>query len=193
MGIPGVGIMNSTAFLLSSNSNPKVDGNQITFGAVDFQPHPPTVTTVFTSSDQEMDLTIESLNFRVGSLGTICLSDPINSGPSVGKAWSTARSESSVGSSSEVNSPVSFKTTENIEDTVEKLDEIMEKLDLRESSGHSDKDFDKNYDNNHQPAEDFMICCDSTSDKCTDMWKTGLELHEDDQTIFLSSSSKINH
>jgi predicted secreted acid phosphatase len=25
------------------------------------------------------------------------------------------------------------------------------------------------------------------------MWKTGLELHEDDQTIFSSSSSKINH
>jgi hypothetical protein len=38
-----------------------------------------------------------------------------------------------------------------------------------------------------------MICCDSTSDKSTDTWKTGLELHEDDQTIFSSSSSKTNH
>jgi hypothetical protein len=72
-----------------------------------------------------MDLMIGSLNFRVGSLGSIRLSDLINSGPTAGKTTSTARSESSVGSSSEVNSPVSFKPTENIEDTVEELDEIM--------------------------------------------------------------------
>jgi hypothetical protein len=97
-----------------------------------------------------------------------------------------ARSELSVGSSSEVNSPVSFKPTENIEDRAEEVDEIMENLDLGESSGHSDKDFDENYNNN-------MICCDSTSDNSTDTWKTGLELHEDDQTIFSSSSNKINH
>jgi hypothetical protein len=38
-----------------------------------------------------------------------------------------------------------------------------------------------------------MICCDSTSDKSTDTWKIGLELHDDDQTILSSSSSKINH
>jgi hypothetical protein len=38
-----------------------------------------------------------------------------------------------------------------------------------------------------------MICCDSTSDKPTDTWKARLELYEDDQTIFSSSSSKINH
>jgi hypothetical protein len=42
-------------------------------------------------------------------------------------------------------------------------------------------------------AVDFMICCNSTPDKSTDTWKTGLELHEDDQTIFSSSSSKINY
>jgi hypothetical protein len=104
-----------------------------------------------------------------------------------------ARSELSVGSSSEVNSLVSPKLIENIEDTVKELDEIMENLDLRKSSGHSDKGFDENYDNNHQLAEDFMICCDITLDKSIDMWKTGLELHEDDQTIFSGSSSKINH
>jgi hypothetical protein len=38
-----------------------------------------------------------------------------------------------------------------------------------------------------------MTCYNSTSDKSTDTWKTGLELHEHDQTIFSSSSSKINH
>jgi hypothetical protein len=75
MGTLGVETMNSTAFSLSSSSNPKVDGNQITFGAVDFQPHPSTLTPVFASLDQEMDLTIGSLNFRVGSLGKTHLSD----------------------------------------------------------------------------------------------------------------------
>jgi hypothetical protein len=193
VGSLGVGIMNSTAFLLLSNSNSKLDGNQITFGAIDFQPHPPTLTPVFASLDQEMDLMIGSLNFCVGSLGSIRLSDLINSGPSAGKIVSLSRSESSVGSSSEVNSLISFKPTGNIEDTVEELDEIMENLNLGKSSGHSDKGSDENYDNNHQPVGDFMICCDNTSDKSTDMWKTGLELHEDDQTIFSSSSSKINH
>jgi hypothetical protein len=125
-----VGIMNSTVFSLSPNSNSKIDGNQITFGAVDFQLHPPTLTPIVENLDQEIDLTIGSLNFRVGSMGTIFLSDPTNSGPSAGKTVSMARSESSVGSSSEVNSPFSLKTTQNIEDIVEELNEIMENLDL---------------------------------------------------------------
>jgi hypothetical protein len=63
----GVGIMNLMTFSLLANGNSKVDGN--------FQLHPPTLTPVFASLDQEMDLTIGSLNFRVGSLGSIRLSD----------------------------------------------------------------------------------------------------------------------
>jgi hypothetical protein len=47
----GIGIMNSTTFSLLANNNPEVDGNQ------------------------EMNLTIGSLNFCVGSLGSIRLSD----------------------------------------------------------------------------------------------------------------------
>jgi hypothetical protein len=66
MGTLGVGIMNSTAFSLSTKSNSKIDGNQITFVAVDFQPHPPTLAPVFTNLDQEMDLMIGSFNFHVG-------------------------------------------------------------------------------------------------------------------------------
>jgi hypothetical protein len=42
--------------------------------------------------------------------------------------------ESSVGSSSEVNLPVSFKPTKSTEDTIEELNEIMENLDLGEPS-----------------------------------------------------------
>jgi hypothetical protein len=55
--------MNSTAFSLSANNNPKVNGNQISSEIVDFQPHPPTFTPVYANLDQEMELTIESLNF----------------------------------------------------------------------------------------------------------------------------------
>jgi hypothetical protein len=61
-----------------------------------------------------MDLTIGSLNFRIGSLGLIRLSDSTKSDPSASKTVTIAMSESSVGSSSEVNSPVSFATMENI-------------------------------------------------------------------------------
>jgi hypothetical protein len=94
-----------------------------------------------------MDLTIGSLNFCIGSLGSVRLSDPINLGPSAGKTTSVARSESLVGSSSEANSPVSFKPTKNIKSTVEELDEIIENLDLGEASGYLEKDSDRNFDN----------------------------------------------
>jgi hypothetical protein len=122
-----------------------------------------------------MDLTIGSLKFRVGSLGSICLSDLTKSDPSAGKTMTMAMSESSLGSSSKVNSPVSFTTMENMEDKIEELHETMENLDFGEQSG------------------DYMICCGSISDKSTDTWKTGLELHEDDQTIFSSFSSKFDN
>jgi hypothetical protein len=71
-------------------------------------------------------------------------------------------SESSVGSSSEVNSPVSFATTENTGEKIEELNETMENLDLGDQ------------------LEDFMICYGDTADKSTDTWKTGLELYEDE-------------
>jgi hypothetical protein len=166
MGTRGVGIMNSTAFSLLANSNPEVDGNQISFGTVDFQPHPPNLTPVFKSLDQEMDLTIRSLNFCIGSLRMIRLSDPVKLDPLASETKTIAMFESSVGSSSEVNSPVSFATTENIREKIKELDETMENLDLGDQ------------------LKDFMICYDDTSDKSTDTWKTGLELHEDDETIF---------
>jgi hypothetical protein len=63
-----------------------------------------------------MDLMIGSLNFHVGSLGSIRISDPTKLDPSAGKTATMAMSESSVGSSSEVNSPVSFTTMENMEE-----------------------------------------------------------------------------
>jgi hypothetical protein len=106
--------MNSTAFSLLANNSPEVDENQ------------------------EMELTIGSLSFRVGSSGSTHLSDPAKSDPSASKTKTIAVSGSSVGSSSEVNSSVSFATTENTRGKIKELDETMEDLDIR---GTMDKSY----------------------------------------------------
>jgi hypothetical protein len=145
MGSLGVGNMNSMAFSLSANSNSKVNGNQVTSEAIDFQPHSPTLTPVFANLDQEMDLTFRSLNFHISSLGSICLSDPTKLGPSTEETASAVISDSSVGSSSEVNLPISFTQTETSECTIEELDEIMRNLDLEEAYDHSVKGSSHNF------------------------------------------------
>jgi hypothetical protein len=175
VGTLGVGIMNSMAFLPFSNSNSEVDEIQIPFGTVDFQPHQSNFTPIFESMDQDIDLTIGSLNFRVGSLGSIRLSDPAKPGPSASESKTVAMSESSEGSSSEVNSPFSFAAIEIAEGKIAEGDETMENFDLEVQ------------------LEDLMICHDDTSDKSTDTWKTGLELHEDDNSIFSSFNSKLDN
>jgi hypothetical protein len=38
-----------------------------------------------------------------------------------------------------------------------------------------------------------MICHDDTSDQSTDTWKTGLELSEDDNSIFSNHNSKFDN
>jgi hypothetical protein len=94
--------MNSTDFLLLANSNPEVDKNQ------------------------KMELMIGSLSFYVGPSGSTRFSDPAEPGPSASKAKTITLSGSSVGSSSEVNSPVSFAATENTKKELEKLDGTQE-------------------------------------------------------------------
>jgi hypothetical protein len=106
MGNLGVGIMNSMAFSLSANNSSQVDEIQIPFETIDFQPHQSSFTQVFESMDQDMDLTIGSLNFHVESLGSIRLSDPMKTDPSASEPETVAMSKSSESSSSEVNSPV---------------------------------------------------------------------------------------
>jgi hypothetical protein len=160
VGTSGVGIMNSTAFSLLANNNSQVDEIQIPFKTVNFQPHQSSFTQVFESINQDMDLTIESLNFHVGSLGSIRLLDPMKTGPLASEPETVVMSESSEGSSSEVNSPVH---------------ETMENFDLEVQ------------------LEDLMIYHDDTSDQSTDTWKTGLELSEDDNSIFLSHNSKLDN
>jgi hypothetical protein len=135
--------MNSTAFLLPANRNSKVDGNQISFGTVDFQPHPPTLTPIFANLDQEMDLMIGSMNFHVGSLGSIRLLDPTKLDPSAGKTATMAISKSSIDSFSKVKSPVSLQMTGSMKDKIKEFDEIMGNLNLGEAMDHSD--FSQNF------------------------------------------------
>jgi hypothetical protein len=77
--------MNSMAFLLLANSSSELDGSQ------------------------EMELTIGSLSIFVGPSGSSRLSDLMKLDPSVSKPETEVMMESSEGSSSEVNSPVSLE------------------------------------------------------------------------------------
>jgi hypothetical protein len=101
VGTLGVGIMNSTAFSLLANNNPQVD------------------------EDQKMQLMIGSLSFYVEPLGSTRLLDPAESGLSVSKAKTITLSGSSVGSSSEVNSPVNFAAIENMKRGLEKFNKTQ--------------------------------------------------------------------
>jgi hypothetical protein len=175
MGTLGVEIMNSMAFSLLANSSPEVDEIQIPFGTIDFQPHQSSFTQVFENMDQDMDLTIGSLNFHVESLGSIRLSDPAKLGPSASKSKTETTSESSEGSSSKVYSPVSFVEIETEERKFTEGDKNMENFDLEVQ------------------LEDLMICHDDILDKSIDTWKTGLEYHEDEISIFSSFDSKFDN
>jgi hypothetical protein len=53
-------------FSILSKSNSKINGNEITFGAIDFQPHPTTLAPIFASLDQEMDFRSEASTFMSG-------------------------------------------------------------------------------------------------------------------------------
>jgi hypothetical protein len=165
--------MNSTTFSPLANKNPEVDEIQIPFGTIDFQPNQSSFTQVFKSMDQDMDLMIGSLNFRIGSLGSIYLLGPAKPDLSASKFKTIVISESSEGSSSEINSLVSFAEAE--EKKIIGGDETKENFDLEVQ------------------LEDLMIYHDDTSDKSADTWKTGLELHEDDSSIFSSLNSKFDN
>jgi hypothetical protein len=104
VGTLGVGVINSTAFSVLANSSPEVDENK------------------------KVELTIRSLSFYVAPLGSTCLSDPAKSDPSTSKTEIITKSGSSVGSSSEANSPVSPAATKNLQEKLEESDETGRKL-----------------------------------------------------------------
>jgi hypothetical protein len=82
-------------------------------------------------------------------------------------------SESSEGFSIEVNSPISLAEAE--ERKIAEGDKTIENFDLEAQ------------------LEDLMIYHDDISDQSTDTWKTGLELSEDDNSIFSSYNGKLDN
>jgi hypothetical protein len=118
---------------------------------------------------------IDKLAERVKNNENNSISDPVKPDPSGSKVKTITISESSVGSSSKANSLVSFATTKIAGEKLIELDETMENLDFGDQ------------------LEDLMICHDDALDKSTDTWKTGLELHEDDETIFSSFNIKFDN
>jgi hypothetical protein len=123
--------------------------------------------------DEDIDFPIGSLNFRVGSLGMIHLLDPTEPDPSASEPKMIAMSESSEGSSSEVNSSVSLAEAE--ETKITESDETMENIDLEAQ------------------LDDLMICHDDISDQSADTWKTGLKLSKDDNSILSSHNEKLDN
>jgi hypothetical protein len=86
------------------------------------------------NGSQEMELTIGSLSFYVGPSGSTRLSDPTKLGPSTSKVKRITISGSSVGSSSEVNSPVSLTAIEDMQKKLEEFDETRRKPDMEATS-----------------------------------------------------------
>jgi hypothetical protein len=101
--------MNSMAFSLLANSNPEVNENQ------------------------EMELTFGNLSLYIRPSGSTRLSDLTKPVPSVGKAERMTTSGSSIGSSSEVNSPVSLVATENLLGKLEEPKEIGQETIVEET------------------------------------------------------------
>jgi hypothetical protein len=93
--------MNSTAFSLLANRSSEIDGSQ------------------------EMELTIGSLSILIGPSGSSRLSDSMKPDPSARKPDTEETLESSEGSSSEVNSPVSLE-----KESIAEGDKIQENFDL---------------------------------------------------------------
>jgi hypothetical protein len=109
--------MNSTAFSLSANSNTELDRSQ------------------------EMELTIGSLSIFVGPSGSSRLSDSTKPDPSANKPETEVMLESSKGSSSEVNSPISSEKA-----PIAEGNKIREKFDSEERACQT-----------HNIARDFVV------------------------------------
>jgi hypothetical protein len=88
-----------------------------------------------------MELTIGSLSIIVGPSGSSCLSDSTKPDPSANKPETEETLESSEGSSSEVNSPVSFDKT-----TIAEGDKIQKNFDSEERAYQT-----------HNNAKDFAM------------------------------------
>jgi hypothetical protein len=130
----GVGIMNLTAFSLLASNNPGVDENQ------------------------EMELTFGSLSFYIGPSGSTRLSNPTKSSPSASKTKKITESGSSVGSSSEANSPVSLTATKDMIEAFEEFDETQGKIDKEVATKTRDGSRDFAIESSGVPKSVHHLC-----------------------------------
>jgi archaellin len=119
--------------------------------------------------NQEAELTIGSLSILIGPSGSSRLSDPTKQDPSAKEPEATETMEYSDSSSSEVNSPVSLEEKEKITEDNNTKDNFNTEIQL----------------------DDLTICLNDTSDNSADTWKTGLELSEDNDSIFSSFNDNV--
>jgi hypothetical protein len=144
-----------------------------------------------------MDLMSRSLNFWVRSLDTLCLLVPIYSGSSTDKTATARTSKSSVGSSTEVNSPANIQPTESNSNLTDPLDEIPRNLNFEDASdlpcqsGGLEGNFDCN--NNFDSEEDFTDLSDGVSYGSEEEWMSSLEIQDDEPTIFFSEPYYSNN
>jgi hypothetical protein len=80
-----------------------------------------------------MVLTFGSLSFYIGPSGSTRLSEPTKSVPSASKTERIIASGSSVGSSREVNSPVSLTATKDMVETLKEFNKTRGKPDIEEA------------------------------------------------------------
>jgi hypothetical protein len=74
---------------------------------------------------------------------------------------------------------------------IEELNNIMENMDLKESSGYSDIASEGNSNNiSNYSEEDFIARYGNVSGNSEHTRRSGLELYDDEQTIFSSGSSR---
>jgi hypothetical protein len=74
---------------------------------------------------------------------------------------------------------------------IDKIDEIMENLNLKELSDYSELESEQNSDSiNNYSEEDFTACYGDVSYNSEYKWMSGLELYDDEQTIFSSDANR---
>jgi hypothetical protein len=99
-----------------------------------------------------------------------------------GKTAAATTPETYVGLTSKVNPPANVKWAESKRNIVNELNKIMENLDLKKESDMESEG--NSYSISNYSEEDFIARYGDVSYSSEDEWMSGLEMHDDEQTIF---------
>jgi hypothetical protein len=104
-----------------------------------------------------------------------------------GKTAVVTTPETYVGLTSKVNPLANGKWAESKRNIVNELNKIMENLDLKKESDMESEG--NSYNISNYSEEDFIAHYGDVSFSSEDEWMSGLEMHDDEQTIFFSHSN----